>query len=253
MFTADPDYVPFCGMPPVPAELMARWTLDPFLLAGLVAAWAFGFWRLAKGPRRTSYFAGLAITAIMFVSPLCALSMALFSARVGQHLVLTLIAAPLLARAFNGRRVSPMAAAIVFSGFFWFWHLPTPYQATLESDWTYWAMHLSLLGAAVAYWAAIITQMQSRPLQSFLSAIVVGTQMSVLSALLVFSGEPWHLWHEATTPPYGLTALTDQALAGGMMWVFGAAVFVAAIGLLIVRVLVQAEDGEARPAPGRAG
>ena len=30
-------YTPFCGTPPLPGELLTRWTLDPFLLVGLVA------------------------------------------------------------------------------------------------------------------------------------------------------------------------------------------------------------------------
>lgn len=253
MFPADPDYIPFCGLPPVPAELMARWTFDPLLLAGLALALVAGLWRAPAGRGRQVFAGGWLLTAIALVSPLCALSMALFSARVGQHLVLTLIAAPMLAQALDGRRISPMAAGIVFSAFFWLWHLPAPYQATLQSDLVYWAMHLTLLGAAVLFWSALIACIEQKPIACFLSAIVVGTQMSVLSALLVFSADAWHGWHEATTPPYGLTALTDQALAGGMMWVFGAAVFVGAIGLLVVRVVVDDNAAEVRRPSMRSG
>lgn len=29
-------YVPYCGSPPIPAELWSRWNLDPALLVGIV-------------------------------------------------------------------------------------------------------------------------------------------------------------------------------------------------------------------------
>ncbi|WP_306118851.1 MULTISPECIES: cytochrome c oxidase assembly protein [unclassified Roseitalea] len=243
MFTPDPDYVPFCGMPPLPAELMARWTLDPALLAGLALALALGLWRVpAGGGARASFISGWGLTAIAFVSPICALSMALFSARVGQHLLLTLVAAPLIAHALDGRRVPPMGGAIVFSGFFWFWHLPTPYQTTLQSDAIYWAMHLTLLGSAIVFWSALFGRMDRQPISGFLSAILVGAQMSALSAILVFSTGLWHDWHRAVTAPYGLSAMADQALAGGLMWVFGSLLFVGAIGLMVVRLVARAES-----------
>src|SRR5512138_3751806 len=143
------DWTPYCGAPPVPAELWLRWNFDPWLIGGLLAVaaiWiAYGYRRRIDQSPNLMFWGGFAITAIAFISPLCALSMALFSARVGQHLVLTLLAAPMIAYALPFRRapgtVSLLSSALIFAALFWFWHLPRPYAATLNSDAVYWAMH----------------------------------------------------------------------------------------------------------------
>src|SRR3546814_5393323 len=48
--------------------------------------------------RRRSFLAAIALLAVLFISPFCALTSALFSARVVHHVLLTACAAPLLAR-----------------------------------------------------------------------------------------------------------------------------------------------------------
>ena len=158
--------VPYCGTPPMPDLLWARWNFDPILLAALVAV-ACLYWvgtarlgRTAGAGVRGMYFAGLAVTAAALISPLCALSVSLFSARVGQHMVLALLAAPLVAA---GRPAEAFAAALrvgvgrwtarpgyataMFAAVMWFWHAPAPYAATFRSVSVYWAMHISTFGA----------------------------------------------------------------------------------------------------------
>jgi putative membrane protein len=87
--------IPYCGVPPVPGHLLARWNLDPVLLACLATATSTHL-RLLKGPQRSVAAAGWTIATIAFISPICPLSVALFSARIAQHMVLMLIAAPLI-------------------------------------------------------------------------------------------------------------------------------------------------------------
>ena len=53
-------YTPFCGTPPLPGELLTRWTLDPFLLVGLVAFAAL-LWTRAE--RRGQALSGAALVA----------------------------------------------------------------------------------------------------------------------------------------------------------------------------------------------
>ena len=213
-------YIPFCGMPPLPSELLARWTLDPWLLAGLGLALAAG---LAFAPERRRFALAWALVAVLFVSPLCAASMALFSARVGQHVLLTLLAAPLLARALPRLAVPPMAAALAFAALFWFWHTPAPYAATLAGDLTYWTMHLTLFASATVLFAAF----RAAPGISVLAAAFTSAQLTVFALLLTLAPEPWHRWHDLTTAPYGLSALDDQQLAGALMWVAGGGLFLA--------------------------
>jgi putative membrane protein len=230
------DYIPFCGLPPAPAELASRWTLDPALLAGLAAALALG---LRRADNRRRLAAGWTLAAFLFVTPLCALSMALFSARVAQHLALTLVAAPLIAAALPRLALPPLATAAAFAALFWVWHAPGPYAATLASDGVYWAMHLSLFGGALALWSSVIAAREPAPFAAFLALAGTAGQMSLFAALLVLSPAPWHVWHTEGAALWGLTALGDQALAGAMMWIFGAGLMGVAVAALLTAPVLR--------------
>lgn len=229
-------YTPFCGTPPLPTELLTRWTFEPVLIVALVLALGAG---LTWAPDRRRFVLAWGLVAFVFVSPLCAASMALFSARVGQHLLLTLLAAPLLAAAVPRAPLPPMPVALVFAGLFWTWHAPVPYQATLQSDLTYWAMHLSLFGAAVALFAAF----RAAPERAVLAAAFTGAQLTLFALVLTLAPTPWHDWHLLTTVPYGISALTDQQLAGGLMWVAGGALFMTMVARLTWQFLGHVQSG----------
>ena len=79
---------------------------------------------------------------------------ALFSARVTHHLILTTLAAPLIAYALPGAR-GLVTWAVVHAGIFWAWHAPQAYSLALASDAGYWFMQLTLLGSAVGLWRAV--------------------------------------------------------------------------------------------------
>jgi putative membrane protein len=240
-------YTPFCGLPPVPGEIWSRWTLEPGLLAGLALALGAGL-MLAREGGRARLSLGWVLVALLFASPLCALSMALFSARVGQHLLLTLVAAPLIATALPRVRLSPWLAAGAFAALFWVWHAPAPYDATLRSDLSYWAMHLSLLGAAILLWSTLDGALARRPFAVFLATIATAGQMTLYAVLVALSPAPWHLWHVEAAPAWGISALGDQALAGGLMWVGGALLMAGAVALVLSRRMGEAV-GTAEPAP----
>src|SRR3981081_545926 len=94
--------IAYCGPAAVPDELWTRWNVDPLLIA-LFAALALAVGRSRASDARAGWGA-IVLMLVIFVSPLCALSTALFSARV-LHLVLLIAAvAPLLALAFPQRR-----------------------------------------------------------------------------------------------------------------------------------------------------
>jgi putative membrane protein len=229
------SYIPYCGIPPDPTELWQRWNFDPFLIGALLVILALYLFvaRDMASRDRAAFLAGWALTAIVFISPLCALSMALFSARVGQHILLTLIAAPFLAVGL-GRfvRINPLSAAGLFAALFWFWHAPMPYDATLNSDVIYWAMHPTLLVSAVILWQTLFRHLHQYPGLAVLGILVTGVQMSLFSAILLFSATAWHDWHEVHALSWGLTGLADQQLAAMMMWVSGGLLMAVAVAAM---------------------
>lgn len=265
----DPAHLPYCGALPTPEALWTRWNLDPVLIMALLAlagVYGFGAARLARSGRPTArgeqgaFYAGWAIAAAALISPLCALSVSLFSARVAQHMMLTLAAASLVAAgrpaaalmALLGREptaeAAPLASAGLFAVLLWFWHAPAPYAATFASPVAYWAMHVSLFGAALWLWAGLLDRTAARLMLTLGASLVSTVQMGLLGALITLAPRPIYGPHALTTAAWGLTPLQDQQLGGGIMWVPGCVVFLAASILVLWLALRQAEWGAARPA-----
>jgi putative membrane protein len=223
------DALAWCGAPPLPWEVWGRWTLDPLLLAGLALAGLALARATRRSPasRRSLGWAGLGVTAAAFVSPLCALAVALFSARAAQHMILVLVAAPLLALALpapaRARGGALLAAA--FTALFWLWHLPGPYDAALRDGALYWLSHLSLLGVAIALWRVLLADASAASLALGAAA---SAQMGLLGAVLVFAPGALYASHLGTTTVFGLSPLADQQLGGLLMWVPGSLAFLAA-------------------------
>lgn len=207
----------YCGPPPDAATWATSWNLDPFLIALLALASALVL-RLT-GARRRSGAAAIAVLAVAFVSPLCALSSALFAARSVHHLLLIAVAAPLLAHSVPARgRWSVPAAFAIGTATLWLWHLPSAYDAALGNVAIYWVMQATLLASAWRFWATIL----AIPPVSALGGIAASAgQMGLLGALLTFAPRPLYAAHWTTTLPFGIGPLADQQLAGLIMWVPG--------------------------------
>jgi putative membrane protein len=230
--------VPYCGAPPTPEVLAARWNLDPILIALLLAALiAFG-WR-ARG--RLAFAGGWGIAVAALISPLCPLSVALFSARVGQHMVLEFAAAPLIALGLGWRpRGGALAPAAVLAACLWLWHAPGPYDATFASDAVYWLMHLTSFAAALWLWAALLN---GRDLASSAAAVLITTgMMGLLGAVITFAPTPLYRVHELTTWAWGLTPLADQQLGGVIMWIPAGLVLAGGLMATFTATLRRAEQ-----------
>ena len=91
---------------PTPGRLLLAWSFNPLVTVGLLAA-AIAYLQarrrlvadgVAWPARRTAYFlSGIGALALALLSPIEAYDTVLFSVHVGQHMLLTMVAAPLLA------------------------------------------------------------------------------------------------------------------------------------------------------------
>jgi putative membrane protein len=251
--------IPYCGSPPVPGSV--TWNVDPILwliltIGALVYAIAS---RRSRGdaPARHEqicFALGWTILALALISPICNLSVALFSARVGQHMILSLIAAPLLVlgradvlvlRAVGMQsdipnRTEAYAAPLAFALTLWVWHAPGPYDATFVSHIIYWTMHVTLFAAAIALWRVLLRGVTYQPVSALIASAFTGAQMCALGVLFTFASHPLFPVHAATTWVWGWTQVQDQQFGGLLMWVPGGMVFtlhaLAVLGLFLSRL-----------------
>jgi putative membrane protein len=272
------------GQPPAPHDLWAAWNLDPVLLGGFLLV-ALVYRRGQSGrPRREvdtwrarCFAVALAVLGVALLSPLDALSSALASAHMVQHMLLVLVAAPLLAlsapsstilrgsplavRRASGRwrrrlRLThgnlralghPAAVWLLHVGVLWFWHAAVPYDAALDSAPLHILEHASFLVTAVLFWHVVIGPRGPERVSKGLGVLLVfamAMQSVLLSLLLTFARTPWYSGYAQTTAPWGLEPLADQQLAGVIMWIPAGAVYLlTALTLLVAWVRATEPHG----------
>ncbi|HJU18473.1 MAG TPA: cytochrome c oxidase assembly protein [Stellaceae bacterium] len=265
-----------------------QWSWEPWVVASLALAalwYAAGFCRLYRrlGPARVlrgreiaAFAAGWATIFIALLSPIDSISDQLFCIHMLQHLLLMLVAAPLLvlgrpALAFlwafppNGRKrigrawmalglhagvrtlMHPVLVWLLFYGTFIFWHFPGPYQAALRNEAIHAGEHLSFVVTALMFWSIVIEPSGRRRLGYGLTLLFV-VKTAVLSALpgalLSLSQRPLYPFYTDGAAAWGLTLLQDQQLAGVVMWIPGGFVYVLTAALVFVKWLEEAEHRE---------
>ncbi len=236
--------LPYCGAPPSPAELLARFNLDPVLI-GILAALAIAQLNSTNTTRaRVPAACGWGTAAAALITPLCALSVALFSARIAQHMLLLLVAAPLIALGMPAPRRSwgLWGWGLALFVALWVWHMPVPYEATFTSSAVYWTMHVTLFGSALMLWRELLHHSPESTADALIVGILTSVQMGLLGAVLTLSSHPLFSRHLLSTAVWGLTPLQDQQLGGALMWVPGIALFLWA-SLRSLRRLWRALEG----------
>ena len=264
------------------ADLPWNWELWVLVCLGLaVFGYAYGLRRLNAHARTrifgllrvTSFAAGIAVLFVALISPLDALDDQLFSAHMTQHLLLMMVAAPLLvwsrpAMAFlwafpiSTRRVigrlwvggglhrgvhtlmSPLIVWLLCSMVLWFWHLPRPYGWALSNEGVHTLEHFCFFITALMFWSLVIEPFGRRRLDygsTLIFVATLGVQNGMLGALLTLAGHPFYSAHFNTTAAWGLTPLEDQQLAGVIMWIPASVIHLTTLGVLFVAWMKNAE------------
>jgi putative membrane protein len=199
--------------------------------------------------------AGFAVIAIAQFSALDREASRLFAAHMTQHLLLMLVAPPLLVwgrahllllRALppewrpvlhrTGRRLDvarhPLAAWTLFAGALWGWHLPEPYQAALRVPWVHAAEHLCFFGTSVLWWACLVGRRRIAHAPAMVFVFTTMLHGAWLAALLTFAPRVLYPFYATRAEHYGLTPLQDQQLAGVIMWIPPGILYVSVIVVL---------------------
>lgn len=248
------------SLPPVSiaawSHVALAWTFEPSVMAGITLAAALYLlairlvrargrppWRRAE---TCCFLAGVAVLAVALASPLDAFADDWLSVHMVQHLLLTLVAAPLLllgrpltlAYACSSRRASealvrlsrtrplrllgsPALGFAVFAAVLWTSHLSSLYEAALVDDGIHALEHMLYLATATLFWWPIVARdpgarrltYPGRVLYIFLSM----PMMSLLGFVITYSDRVLYS-HYIVAAGSVAAALADQRLGGTIMW-----------------------------------
>lgn len=200
-------------------------------------------------------FAPIVLAAIFALAalgpPLEPLAEELFSAHMVQHMIFILIVAPLVAGsgALDGLLPRIFRSVWVVFGLhalaLWAWHLPSLYDAAVDSLPLHLVEHVSFLATAVLLWHVALDGRVDRFRRV---ALVFGTalQSGALGAVIAFAGSLIYRAHVVSAPDWDMTPLEDQQLAGAIMWIPPGVVYLGVMVGLLARAL-SATDAVEQP------
>jgi len=277
--------------------VLTAWAYDPVPTIGAGAA-ALGYFaarrRLSRkqdaawvrshaGRGRVICFcAGLLAILVAVSGPPDVLADVSFSAHMVQHLLLQLVAPPLLLLAaplslllradppwlprralvpvLRSRSVRvlshPVTALALFTLVLVGSHLTPFYNLTLEHEWLHELEHIAFLVTALLFWWPAIgvdpaphrLSYPGRLLYLFLDMPV----MAYLGLAIASSARVLYPYYAAHPPPWGASPLQDQGVAGTIMWISGTFTMIPAMAVVFLRWLDEDARKQARREAGQA-
>jgi putative membrane protein len=260
---------------PSPADVLRSWRFDPIVVAATILA-GFLYLRavrrvwLRRGRsvfprgRAICFMGGLAAVLLAMESPIHTYSGSLLSVHMAQHLVLTMVAAPLLVlgapvtlaleaassrtrRRFllpvlHSRTVrvvgSPVFGWAAFAVVMWGAHSPSLYDAALRNEGLHTLEHAAFLASALLFWWPVVgldpnparLSHPGRLLYLFLAMPV----MAILGLAVYSSDRLLYPHYAVASALIGVSPVADQHLAGALMWEGGMLVMVVALAAVLL-------------------
>src|SRR5262245_24033310 len=271
----------------VAEAVLKSWQFDPLALAlicltGII--YVCGWRKLRRqmpqrfgAARLASFLSGIAAIQLAIASPLDAFANLLLTAHMVQHLMLLMVAPPLILygapylpilrglpsrvlkhgagpflaspglQRFGRRLTHPLVCWLAFTITSLTWHAPRLYELALGSPFWHEVEHLCFLGAALLFWWPVIQPLPSRPQWPRWAMIpylfLADFQNTALAAFLIFCERVIYPSYAAAPRLLDLSPLEDQAAAGAVMWVPGSVAYLIPLGLLTIQAL-----GSSKPA-----
>jgi putative membrane protein len=270
------------------------WTLEPtvtFGLLGLVVVYAVLMRRgqLSSSDDVSPWFASVRLRPVFFamgiISGFVALASPidtggdtyLLSLHMVQHLVLMMVAPPLVLLGICGAApvaddvawrwrglwtwlTRPWPATLLFNAVLLVWHIPALYDATLTTEPIHVFEHLTFIAVGVIFWWPIVDPLRRRqtrpvsPFQKIAMLVLAGIPPTVLGFVLALGQSPYYDFYARAPRLWGISAVSDQQLAGVIMLGVGNLIYFAAISVIFLRLFGDpaADEREAARAPRHA-
>ena len=277
------------GAPEPSGWLHSNWTLEPTIVFGLfVLVVAYIAWtgplnrrrpdvdvRVTTKSQHACFLGGIATIFIALGPPLDDWSDHYsLLAHMGQHLLLMLVAAPLLLLGLPAwlmrslllrqpiiawiayRLTRPVAAFALSAAIMIVWHVPDFYDAALRSTPLHVIEHLSFVVAAFLMWWPLVSPLPEWPRLSPALQCLYYFALTIPSGLVgafITLGEPGMYEVYAAAPrTLGLGLEADQELAGILMWLGGSSLFLALMTITFFRWAGQEEAADRAATPADA-
>ena len=260
--------------PPTVTNLLFGWSFPVVPTLGILAAVAWWTWAVGRVnavhpdnrvPRRRSVAFGAGLLALGFAlaSGIERYDTTLFSVHMVQHLLLTMVAAPLIALsapitlllrvaapATRQRVILPVlhsrilrivtfpaVAWLAIAGVMWATHFSPLFDAALEDPIAHDLEHALFLGTALLFWWPAVNAdpspwRMSHPVRALYTFLQM-PQNTFLAVVLLSASAPLYPHYATLNVAWLSSAIDDQRLAAGIMWLGGDILFIAAVGAIV--------------------
>ncbi|MBT5136585.1 MAG: hypothetical protein HOM36_03420 [Phycisphaerae bacterium] len=232
--------------------------------------------------RLWSFITGIGIIVLAIVSPLDTFANVLLQVHMAQHILLMMVAPPLLwigwpalpllcglpstvqkkwlgpflasknVHSIGRFFVHPITALVLFTVSTWAWHYPSAYKLALSNDLWHSIEHFCFIGTALLFWFPVVSPEPSTPswptwalIPYLLAADILNT---IFSAFFSFANEPIYDFYP-DLGLFGTTLMRDQAAAGAIMWVASSALFLIPVAVILRGMLTNKENLESPALP----
>jgi putative membrane protein len=222
--------------------------------------------------RQVAFGGGILVAFIALATPLDVLADEyLFTAHMVQHLLLTLVVAPLLLAGTPGWLFRQMLHSTRLTGFFrWarhplvaffsfnivfaLAHIPAFYELTLAVEPLHALEHVVFVGTAMLMWMPVLSPVPDiaapyPALGQVLYLFLQTVPASLVGVLLSATSTPYYPTYVLAPRVSSLSPLEDQQLGGLIMWVGTGVYFLIATGVVFFVWASREEAANRRPAP----
>jgi putative membrane protein len=191
--------------------------------------------------RQICFASGLLLIALALISPLSDVAEELVIAHMTEHLLIGDIASLLLVLGLTGPLLQPILAIKLFDRMrilvhpaiamslwavnIFFWHIPALYDAAYGTAAVHFLEHATFIFFGCLVWMPVFGPL---PVPQWFTAgwkvvyvIVMRLVTTVLGNILTWSGTVLYDRYSAGEAHYGISALTDQSIAGMIMMIEG--------------------------------
>jgi putative membrane protein len=254
--------LPVPALAHTPAVLATDWIT--WVLALSLLGYLYGVRRAMQRPaaaRVALFLCGWALLAATLLGPIALWAHATLVGHMTQHMLLLAVVPPLLllarpmpqymqalngdarrragpwlGRLYKAAATTPMTAFVVHGVVIWLWHLPVLYQLAAAHRALHDVAHLSFFVTGLWFWWSLIAPGRlghARFGTATVLAVLTMMHTGMLGALMTFA--PQVLYPDHPAGFRGFDSLSDQQLAGLVMWVPGGLVYAsAALALAIL-------------------